>query len=83
MATVNRYFKLEEKGKWVIVRVAFRLDRQSELKTGYGSLESELSEISKENVTHSDVANAVVKIRNSNFPIQISLGMQALFSKTL
>ena len=39
-------FKLDEKDKWVIVRVAFTLDRQSELKTGYGSLESELSELS-------------------------------------
>ena len=74
-------FKLEEKGKWVIVRVAFRLDRQSELKTGYGSLESELSEISKENVTHSDVANAVVKIRNSKLPNPDILGNAGSFFK--
>ncbi|MFB1018875.1 MAG: UDP-N-acetylmuramate dehydrogenase, partial [Flavobacteriales bacterium] len=74
-------FKLEEKGKWVIVRVAFRLDRQSELKTGYGSLESELSEIMKEKITHSDVANAVVKIRNSKLPNPDILGNAGSFFK--
>ena len=74
-------FKLEEKGKWVIVRVAFRLDRQSELKTGYGALESELSNISKEKITHSDVANAVVKIRNSKLPNPAILGNAGSFFK--
>jgi len=74
-------FKLEEKGKWVIVRVAFRLDRQSELKTGYGSLASELLEISKEKITHSDVANAVVKIRNSKLPNPAILGNAGSFFK--
>ena len=74
-------FKLAEKDKWVIVRVAFRLDRQSELKTGYGSLESELSEISKEKITHSDVANAVVKIRNSKLPNPAILGNAGSFFK--
>ena len=74
-------FKLEEKGKWVIVRVAFRLDRQSELKTGYGALESELSNISNEKITHSDVANAVVKIRNSKLPNPAILGNAGSFFK--
>jgi len=74
-------FKLEEKGKWVIVRVAFRLDRKSELKTGYGALESELSNISKEKITHSDVANAVVKIRNSKLPNPAILGNAGSFFK--
>jgi len=74
-------FKLAEKNKWVIVRVAFRLDRQSELTTGYGSLESELSEISKEKITHSDVANAVVKIRNSKLPNPAILGNAGSFFK--
>ena len=74
-------FKLEEKGKWVIVRVAFRLDRQSKLKTGYGSLESELSDISKGKITHSDVAKAVVKIRNSKLPNPAILGNAGSFFK--
>ena len=74
-------FKLDEKDKWVIVRVAFTLDRQSELKTGYGSLATELSEISKDKMTHLDVANAVVKIRNSKLPNPDILGNAGSFFK--
>jgi UDP-N-acetylmuramate dehydrogenase len=74
-------FKLDEKDKWVIVRVAFTLDRQSELKTGYGSLESELSELSNKKITHFDVANAVVKIRNSKLPNPAKLGNAGSFFK--
>ena len=74
-------FKIDEKGKWVIVRVAFRLDRQSELKTGYGALESELSKISKNKITHTDVANAVVTIRNSKLPNPDILGNAGSFFK--
>ena len=74
-------FKLAEKDKWVIVRVAFTLDRQSELKTGYGSLESELSKMSNKKITHFDVANAVVKIRNSKLPNPAQLGNAGSFFK--
>ena len=74
-------FKIDEKGKWVIVRVAFRLDRQSELKTGYGALETELSKISKNKISHTDVANAVVTIRNSKLPNPDILGNAGSFFK--
>lgn len=74
-------FKIGEKDKWVIVRVAFRLDRQSELKTGYGALETELSKISKNKITHTDVANAVVTIRNSKLPNPDVLGNAGSFFK--
>ncbi len=74
-------FKIDEKGKWVIVRVAFRLDRQSELKTGYGALETELSKISKHKISHTDVANAVVTIRNSKLPNPDILGNAGSFFK--
>ena len=74
-------FKREEKDKWVIVRVAFNLDRQSELKTAYGTLESELSKIPHETRTHRDVANAVVKIRNSKLPNPDELGNAGSFFK--
>jgi UDP-N-acetylmuramate dehydrogenase len=74
-------FKGDEKDKWVIVRVAFNLDRQSELNTSYGALESELSGISQDTRTHRDVADAVVKIRNSKLPNPDVLGNAGSFFK--
>ena len=38
-------FKREERGKWVLVRVAFHLDRESPLRMGYGAIEQELAHI--------------------------------------
>ncbi|PCJ81781.1 MAG: UDP-N-acetylenolpyruvoylglucosamine reductase [Bacteroidetes bacterium] len=74
-------FKRELKGKWVIVRVAFHLDRESELKTSYGAIESELSEIPTDLRTHKDVSNAVIKIRNSKLPNPDELGNAGSFFK--
>ena len=55
-------FKSELKGEWVIVRVAYNLDRESPLKTSYGAIEEEISEINKMDLTHLDVAKAVIKL---------------------
>ena len=38
-------FKREEKGKWILVQVAFDLDRESPLRMGYGAIEQELASI--------------------------------------
>ena len=74
-------FKRELKGEWVIVRVAYRLDRESTLKTSYGSIENEISDINKNELTHLDVANAVIKIRNQKLPNPNVLGNAGSFFK--
>lgn len=74
-------FKAREKNKWVIVRVAFNLDRESELVTSYGALLSELREIPKKKRTHRDVSDAVIRIRKSKLPDPNVLGNAGSFFK--
>ena len=74
-------FKRELKGDWVIVRVAYKLDRESPLKTSYGAIEEEISEINKIDLTHLDVAKAVIKIRNSKLPNPDVIGNAGSFFK--
>ena len=74
-------FKGELKGKWVIVRVAYNLDRESSFKTSYGAIENEISGINKTELTHRDIANAVIKIRNSRLPNPDLIGNAGSFFK--
>jgi UDP-N-acetylmuramate dehydrogenase len=74
-------FKSREKDKWVIVRVAFNLDRESELVTSYGALMSELSDIPENKRTHRDVSDAVIRIRRSKLPDPDVLGNAGSFFK--
>ena len=74
-------FKRELKGEWVIVRVAYNLDRESPLKTSYGAIEDEISDIHKMDLTHLDVAKAVIKIRNSKLPNPDIIGNAGSFFK--
>lgn len=74
-------FKREEKGKWVIVRVAYSLDRKSPLNTNYGAIEGELKNIPQQDRTHRDVANAVIKIRSSKLPDPKVIGNAGSFFK--
>ena len=74
-------FKRELKGNWVIVRVAYNLDRESPFKTSYGALEEAISEISEKDLTHLDVAEAVIRIRNSKLPNPDLIGNAGSFFK--
>jgi UDP-N-acetylmuramate dehydrogenase len=65
----------------VIVRVAFNLDRESELVTSYGALMSELSDIPENKRTHRDVSDAVIRIRRSKLPDPDVLGNAGSFFK--
>ena len=47
-------FKREERGKWILVQVAFDLDRESPLRMGYGAIEEELKHLAPEDRTHRD-----------------------------
>ena len=74
-------FKREERGKWIIVRVAFHLDRESPLRMGYGAIEHELASIPVERRTHRDVSEAVIRIRQSKLPDPTVVGNAGSFSK--
>lgn len=74
-------FKRGQKGLWVIVRVAFDLDRSSVLRTGYGAIEAELQAIPKNQRTHRDVSDAVIRIRQSKLPDPKQIGNAGSFFK--
>ncbi|MEC7654592.1 MAG: UDP-N-acetylmuramate dehydrogenase [Bacteroidota bacterium] len=74
-------FKGREKGNWAIVRVAYRLDRESDLKMSYGAIEDELSGIPKSSRTYRDVSNAVIRIRQSKLPDPKEIGNAGSFFK--
>ena len=74
-------FKREEKGKWILVRVAFHLDRESPLRMGYGAIEQELQHVPEAERTHRDVSEAVIRIRQSKLPDPAQIGNAGSFFK--
>ena len=74
-------FKSAAKGHWVIVRVAFSLQRKAPLNTEYGSIQKELEGLPQETWTHRDVADAVMRIRSSKLPDPKKLGNAGSFFK--
>ena len=74
-------FKRAEKGKWILVQVAFDLDRESPLRMAYGAIEQELASIPTEQRTHKDVSEAVIRIRQSKLPDPRDIGNAGSFFK--
>jgi len=74
-------FKREEKGKWILVQVAFHLDRESPLRMDYGVIEQELQHLPEAERTHRDVSEAVIRIRQSKLPDPAQIGNAGSFFK--
>ena len=74
-------FKREEKDKWIIVSVTFRLNKRAVLHTTYGAIEEELDSMHLDNVSIKDVAKAVINIRSSKLPDPKKIGNAGSFFK--
>lgn len=75
-------FKQEEKGKYIIVSVVFRLTKHSHvINTAYGDIQAELAKNNIEIPTIKDVSNAVIAIRQSKLPDPKELGNSGSFFK--
>jgi UDP-N-acetylmuramate dehydrogenase len=74
-------FKREEKDKWIITSVTYRLNKRAILHTGYGAIEEELDKMHLDNVTIKDVAKAVIHIRSSKLPDPKKIGNAGSFFK--
>lgn len=75
-------FKNEEKGKYILTSVSFRLTKNNHLiNTSYGAIESHLKEHGIKNPSIRDVSNAVIAIRKSKLPDPNEIGNSGSFFK--
>jgi UDP-N-acetylmuramate dehydrogenase len=75
-------FKKEGKGKYVILKVTFRLTRNiHRIVVAYGAIQSELENLGIINPTIQDVSKAVINIRQSKLPDPKVIGNAGSFFK--
>lgn len=75
-------FKNQEKGKYIITSVTFRLSKkQHQLHTQYGDIQQQLQANGTLNPTIQDVSKAVIAIRQSKLPDPNQIGNSGSFFK--
>ena len=78
----NSIFKNNEKGKYIITDVLFKLTKKDhKLLTNYGSIDEALKELQVTNPSIRDISNAVIKIRQQKLPDPKILGNSGSFFK--
>ncbi len=78
----NSIFKNEEKGKYIIVAVSFKLTKNKHtLNTSYGAIETELKSKNIDSPSLKDVSDAVIAIRKSKLPDPKEIGNSGSFFK--
>lgn len=74
-------FKGEQKGKYIITAVVFKLNKQAQLKTQYGAITTELVNRQLTEPTITDIAEVVSAIRVSKLPDPKTIGNAGSFFK--
>ena len=75
-------FKQEEKGKWLITKVNYKLTKGKHiLKTGYGAITSELEAMNVKTPSIQSISEAVIRIRRSKLPNPEEIGNAGSFFK--
>lgn len=74
-------FKGIEKGKYLIVRVALRVNRNDVVVTSYGTINQWLKDHHINHPTSADVSNAVIAIRQSKLPDPEEIGNAGSYFK--
>lgn len=75
-------FKGEQKGKYIIVSVTFKLDKHpKKVNMSYGTIAKELEVMSITNPGIADVSKAVIRIRSSKLPDPDKIGNAGSFFK--
>lgn len=75
-------FKQEEKGKWLITKVNYKLTKGNHiLKTGYGAITSELEAMNVKTPSIQSISEAVIRIRRSKLPNPEEIGNAGSFFK--
>lgn len=74
-------FKRKLKDQYVILNVTYRLNKNPNLNTSYGAIESELKNMGITAPTIRDISNAVIAIRSSKLPDPKLIGNAGSFFK--
>ena len=74
-------FKNKFKNQFVITSVTFRLNKVPVYKTAYGAIEDALQEMKVDTLSIQNIAQAVMRIRNSKLPNPTVLGNAGSFFK--
>lgn len=64
----NSIFKQKHKGKFVIVSITLKLDKNPSPKLSYGAIQQELNTMQIQSPTVRDVSDAIIRIRTSKLP---------------
>jgi UDP-N-acetylmuramate dehydrogenase len=75
------FFKREGKDRFIILSVAFKLNKQPVLNTSYGNIKHELEKRNITAPTLRDVSDAVIHIRRSKLPDPAVIGNAGSFFK--
>lgn len=75
------FFKRAGKGQYIILNVAFTLDKRPQVRTHYGSIQAELDKRGIRSPSIRDVSEAVIAIRRSKLPDPDLLGNAGSFFK--
>jgi UDP-N-acetylmuramate dehydrogenase len=74
-------FKAELKGQYIITKVSFKLNKNSNINTSYGAIDAELKNRGIENPDIKDVSDVVSSIRVSKLPDPSTIGNAGSFFK--
>jgi len=74
-------FKREQKGRYLITHVTFRLNKNPVYHTGYGAIREELERMGVKELSIRAVADAVIRIRRSKLPDPAQIGNAGSFFK--
>ncbi len=74
-------FKSELKNKFAVSKIRLRLNKDPEIKTGYGNVKDELEKTGKSSFTIKDVSEAVTRIRKEKLPDPSVIGNAGSFFK--
>jgi UDP-N-acetylmuramate dehydrogenase len=77
----NSIFKNELKAKYIITSVTYKLSKEPDLNTKYGSIEHELKIMDIRQITIADVSEAIRRIRTSKLPLPEEFGNAGSFFK--
>lgn len=74
-------FKKQYKGKYIILNVTFRLNKQPVFNTSYGAIEQELEKMNIRELSIKAISQAVINIRSSKLPDPAKIGNAGSFFK--